>query len=83
MRADLDTPVLDACLVAELWRAGQAAHDDAIGEPEGAAGSWESDAAIADRAFLQRAAHVSVQFDGTAQQMGPIDRDLGDLPEVD
>src|SRR5258705_114244 len=81
--ADLDTPVLDARLVAGLWRAGRAAHDAAVGEPEGAAGPWAGDAAIVDGALPQRAAHVSagagqgihrsvcpVQQDGYAARVG-------------
>src|SRR6185437_2646003 len=56
--ADLDAPVLDARLVAGLRRAGRAADDAAVGEPEGAAVPRADDAAVADRA-LQRPAHVS------------------------
>src|SRR5690349_15050287 len=57
--ADLDAPVLDARLVAGLRRAGRAAHDGAVGEPEGAAVPRAGDAAVADSALLQRAAHVT------------------------
>jgi len=87
---DLDTPVLDARLVARLWQAGRAAHDAAIGEPEGAAGPWAGDAAVADRALLQRAAHVSaragqgihrsvclVQQDRYAARVGPAELPIG------
>jgi hypothetical protein len=87
---DLDTPVLDARLVARLWHAGRAAHDAAIGEPDGAAGPWAGDAAVADRALLQRAAHVSagagqgihrsvcpVQQDRYAARVGPAELPIG------
>src|SRR5712664_3537661 len=88
--ADLDAPVLDAHLVAGLWRAGRAAHDAAIGEPEGVAGPWAGDAAIADCVLLQRAAHVSagagrgihrsvcpVQEDRYAARVGPAELPIG------